>query len=69
MQENVGAARGRADRRVVERVDLDYLGAGWRAFAAPGRTRLVTVQPASRKASAAAWPNRPAAPRTRMRRS
>ena len=34
--------------------------------ALPGRTRLLTRQPASRNASAAAWPKRPPAPMTRM---
>src|SRR6476659_786645 len=40
--------------------------AGARA-ARPGRTRLATVQPASRNASAALWPSRPPAPSTRTR--
>src|SRR5215471_1645728 len=36
-------------------------------LALPGRTRLATLQPASRNVSAAAWPSRPAAPSTRTR--
>src|SRR3954468_7100852 len=45
---------------------IGWVPAGTRA-ARPGRTRLVTVQPASRNASAALWPSRPPAPSTRTR--
>src|SRR4051794_12379 len=45
---------------------IGWVPAGARE-ARPGRTRLVTVQPASRNASAALWPSRPPAPSTRTR--
>src|SRR4051794_30774097 len=45
---------------------IGWVPAGARA-ARPGRTKLVTVQPASRNASAALWPSRPPAPSTRTR--
>ena len=53
MQDDVRAARRRGDGGMVERIDLDRLGAGGARAAVPGRTRLATVQPASRNASAA----------------
>src|SRR6188472_3143763 len=47
-------------------ISIGWVPAGARE-ARPGRTRLVTVQPASRNASAALWPSRPPAPSTRTR--
>ena len=67
MQHHVGAARRFGDRRMVERIELADFGALRACAAAPGRTRLATVQPASRNASAAKRPKRPAAPSTKMR--
>src|SRR6476646_8283959 len=45
---------------------IGWVPAGARE-ARPGRTRLVTVQPASRNASAALWPSLPPAPSTKTR--